>query len=111
MIFWLNLLVVVQLLGSADNTDGHIISFTDGKVGGRLVQQEGWHFSFERGCAREGHGKAGLFFSRATENGPAFVNVLCAQTSTQRIAGPLGATDLAVLEVQLQSPAADLAPL
>ena len=31
-------------------------------------------------------------FSRATENGPAFVNALCVQTSTQRSAGPLDTT-------------------
>ena len=52
--------------------------------------EEGWHFSCERETImeRQIHFQRSIF-SRATENGPAFVNVLCVQTSTQRSAGPL----------------------
>ena len=53
------------------------------------MNEEGRHFSCERGCTRDDYGKAGPFFSRATENGPDFVAVSWVQTSvTQRQCRP-----------------------
>ena len=53
-------------------------------------KDEGWHFSCERGCTRDDHGKAGPFSVERLEMDLAFANVLYVQTCAQRSAGPLG---------------------
>ena len=48
------------------------------------AEEEGWHFSCERGCTRDDCGKTGPFSVERLQMDLAFVNVSCVQTSTQR---------------------------
>ena len=46
--------------------------------------REGWHFSCERGCTRDDHGKAGPFSVEPLKMDLPFANCVCVQTSAAK---------------------------
>ena len=61
----------------------------DEDEGGELAACTRGHFSCKRGCTRDDYGQAGPFSIERLKMDLPFANVLCAQTSAQRSAGPL----------------------